>query len=100
MSKIWIYALFEESYDEKFLPRGKLSLFPALIVTPQCKTHLLFSIIGFCKRPRPKYSQILTFGAWVIPLAVLLWKPRRECSPSGPSTRITRIDDIHATDEL
>ena len=30
MSKIWIYALFEESYHYKFLPRGKLSLFPAL----------------------------------------------------------------------
>ena len=40
--KIWIYALlsrnndicdsrtFEESYHKKFLPRGKLSLFPAL----------------------------------------------------------------------
>ena len=30
MSKIWIYALFEESYHYKFLLRGKLSLFPAL----------------------------------------------------------------------
>ena len=31
MMKIAIRALFEESYHKKFLPRGKLSLFPALI---------------------------------------------------------------------
>ena len=30
VSKFWIHIYFEESYQQKFMPRGKICLFPTL----------------------------------------------------------------------